>query len=96
MASDPALVARISALEQRITALAAKVKQDEQNLGNLLTSGNANFLATLRKLPHQTSSNSQDPSTGSSWATGERDYINNLVNAVNNLQNNLQNNGFQS
>ena len=96
MASDPALVARISALEQRVTALAAKLKQDEENLGNLLTSGNANFLASLRKLPHQTTSNSTDPNTGPNWGTGERDYINGLVNALNTLQSNLQGNGFES
>ena len=35
-----------------------------------------------------------DPNSGSTWATGERDYINNCINMVNLLVNKLQNEGY--
>lgn len=68
---------------------------------------NTTFLAQLSQLPHQTNANSSagadDTNTGPYWASGERGFVNNaidatngLVNAVNNLQSNLQAAGFEA
>ena len=76
-------------------------------LANFQSPTNTAFLASLSKLPHQTTSNSSagadDTNTGPYWASGERGFVNNaidavngLVTAVNNLQSNLQANGFES
>lgn len=99
--SNAAMEAQIQALTQRVNNMAPIVAA----LSGL--QGNAAFLASLSRLPSQTTSNSDagghDNNTGSSWASGERGYVNNaidavngLVNAVNILQQNLKNHGFES
>lgn len=67
--------------------------------GNTLTVGNGSTsLINLnpQMVPPTTWPLSTDSNTGSSWATGERDYINNLVTAVNGIINSLQNHGLMS
>lgn len=102
--SEATLLAKISALEKRVTELAAKVKSDEttynanfSTLNPLLTSGNVSFLSNIvGKLPNQTTTNStgsKDNSTSDAWQTGGRGSFNSLVDIVNNLVgavNNLQ------
>jgi hypothetical protein len=82
--------------ERRLNAHLASYNANMTTLGPLLSSGNVAFLAALTKLPNQTTNNQTDPSTGSTWVTGERGYINGLVNAVNILQGHLQAHGFES
>jgi hypothetical protein len=100
--SNATLLAKIDALEKRVTALAAKVKADEtasaakfSTLNPLLTSGNLNFLANLGKmgfLAHLT----DDPFSGAgpNWQTGERDYVNSTIDKWNSFQTEMVNQGF--
>lgn len=55
----------------------------------------AQFLAALQKLNHL-SGQPFDNNTGSSWATGERGYTNNLVQWVNDIDGDLQNKGWMN
>lgn len=67
--------------------------------GKTLTVGdgsNANILLNPQMVPPSSWPLSSDPNTGSSWATGERQYINDLVTAVNGIINSLQNHGLMS
>jgi hypothetical protein len=56
---------------------------------------NATFLAGLSKLPHQ-SGLADDPFSGSSWGSGERDYVNSSIDYINVIDGNLQSHGFMS
>jgi hypothetical protein len=64
-------------------------------LSQLDTETQTAFLSGLRKLNHL-SGQPFDNNTGSSWATGERSYINNLVQYVNDLDGDLQNKGWMN
>lgn len=93
--SNATLLAKISALEARVTKLAAQVKADESKLNPLLTSNNLTFLAGLRKLGNQNNSLPQDANTGPDWGTGERDLVNESIVSLNTLHSHLQDNGFE-
>jgi hypothetical protein len=60
-----------------------------------LTNSQASFLASLSQMSTE-GTQPLDPNTGSTWATGERDYINNAVGAINNLISRLQSNGYMN
>jgi hypothetical protein len=60
-----------------------------------ITTSQAQFLSGLRKLDHLTGQPT-DNNTGSSWATGERGYINNCVNWINNIDGDMQNKGWMN
>ncbi len=64
-------------------------------LSNFSSGPQAAFLAGLQKLNHL-SGQPSDGNTGSTWATGERGYINNLVQFVNDLDGDLQNKGYMN
>lgn len=53
------------------------------------------FLAGLQKLNHL-GGQPADNNTGSSWANGERGYINNCVQWINDLDGDLQNKGYMN
>jgi hypothetical protein len=60
-----------------------------------ISTSQASFLSGLRKLDHL-SGQPADGNTGSTWATGERGYINNCVNWINNIDGDLQNKGWMN
>ena len=64
-------------------------------LANFTGGPNTAFLAGLSKLNHL-SGQPTDNNTGSTWATGERGYINNCVAWINNIDADLQNKGWMS
>jgi hypothetical protein len=63
------------------------------NLGN---GTNSNINLNPQMVPPSTWPLSSDPNTGSSWATGERGYINDLVTAVNGVINSLRAHGLMA
>jgi hypothetical protein len=65
-----------------------------QALANLDTTSNTAFLATLSQCGPQPDAGGDDPNTGSSWASGERGYVNNAINCANAIRNSLINHGF--
>jgi hypothetical protein len=98
--SNATLLAKIDALEKRVTALAAKVKADEtasaakfSTLNPLLTSGNLNFLANLGKMGFLGQLN-EDTFSGLNWGTGERDFVNEPIDKWNSFQTEMINQGF--
>ena len=54
------------------------------------------FLATLSQCANPGGDLTQDPSSGSTWATGERGYINNTIIRLNNVLNSFQNHNFMA
>jgi len=112
--SNATLLAKISALEARVTALAAKVKSDETSNGTkfsgydskfttlnpLVVGGSSQntFLANINSMttpgsPSGASAGyplSTDGTSGSTWAAGERDYVNSSINEHNLLIQKLQ------
>ena len=91
--SNATLLAKISALEARVTALAAKVKTDETALHPLIVAGNSQgtFLANINSMTTPgTYPLSTDGTTGSTWAAGERDFVNSSINLDNLLIQKLQ------
>lgn len=54
------------------------------------------FLATLSQCANPGGNLPDDPSTGSTWASGERGYINGVIDRVNNVLNSLQNHNFMA
>lgn len=64
-------------------------------LSNFTSGPQTTFLAGLSKLNHL-SGQPFDNNTGSTWAQGERGYINNLVQYVNDLDGDLQNKGWMN
>ena len=105
--SDATLLAKISALEARVTALAAKVKADETSsstkftaLNPLIVAGSSQgtFLANINSMttPGSPSGASAgyplgtDGTSGSTWASNERDYVNSSINEHNLLIQKLQ------
>ena len=93
--SNASLQAQIMDLRKRLDGLAAKVKADETAIRPLLT--NVTFLAGLHQMtvvplyPFPT-----DPYGGNLWGSGERDYINTCVNAINDLIGKLERQGFMT
>lgn len=63
------------------------------NVGNGST---ANIILNPQMVPPATWPLSNDTFTGSTWGTGERGFINNLVTAVNGIINSLRNHGLMS
>lgn len=94
--SNATLLAKISALEARVTALAAQVKDDETTLHPLLTASNLTFLAGLTKMPHLGASFSNDGGAGNYWNTGERTFVNNSLNYINAVNVELQDAGLMA
>jgi len=95
--SNATLLAKISALEARVTALAAKVKTDEATLHPLLISGNVAFLAGLSQMTTPLSYPlTDDTFSGPNWATGERDLVNGPVDQLNSVILKLQRNGLMA
>jgi hypothetical protein len=95
--SNATLLAKISALEARVTALSAKVKADETTLHPLLTSGNVAFLAGLSLMTTPLSYPlPDDPFSGSIWQTNERDYVNAPNDQLNSIVQKMQRNGLMS
>src|ERR1019366_2002094 len=93
--SNAALQAQIMDLRKRLDGLAAKVKTDETAIRPLLT--NVPFLVRLNQMTALPSSDypiPTDPHGGNLWASGERDYINNCVNAITELAEKLSPPGF--
>ena len=93
--SNAALQAQIMDLRKRLDGLAAKVKADETAIRPLLT--NVTFLAGLNQMTALPSSDypiPTDPHGGNIWVSGERDYINNCVNAITDIVGKLQRQGF--
>jgi len=64
-------------------------------LSNFSSGPQAQFLSGLQKLNHL-SGQPFDNNTGSSWATGERGYINNCVQWINDIDGDLQNKGWMN
>ena len=101
-------VAKTRSTERRLNQVVANIGQlDFEALAQFQSKTNTAFLAGLSQLPHQTTANSgagsDDGNSGPYWATGERGFVNNaidaangVVNAVNNLQSNLQSCGFEA
>ena len=64
-------------------------------LSNFTSGPQTTFLAGLQKLNHL-SGQAFDNNTGSTWATGERGYINNCVQWINDIDGDLQNKGYMN
>jgi hypothetical protein len=64
-------------------------------LSNFTSGPQTTFLAGLQRLNHLTGQ-PFDNNTGPNWATGERGYINNLVQYINDLDGDLQNKGYMN
>lgn len=65
-------------------------------LSQLDTETQTAFLSTLSQCANPGGNLATDPSTGSSWATGERGYINDTIVRLNNVLNSLQNHNFMA
>ena len=104
--SNATLLAKISALEARVTALAAKVKADETSsstkftaLNPLIVAGSSQstFLANINVMTTPgTYPLATDGSSGSTWATNERDFVNAPINFDNLLTQKLQRAGLMT
>ena len=91
--SNAALQAQIMDLRSRLDGLAAQYKKDQTTLAAVIA--NAKFLGALNQmtvLPEYTLPT--DPYGGLQWGSGERDYINTCVNAINDLVGKLQRQGY--
>jgi len=76
------ITTNVASLQQQITANAETAANPaDLNVSNQITGPNGNGLYNWSSSSYYPLSD--DPNTGSSWATGERDYINNLVALVN-------------
>lgn len=64
-------------------------------LSNFSSGPQAQFLSGLQKLNHL-GGQPFDNNTGSSWATGERGFINNCVQWINDIDGDLQNKGWMN
>jgi hypothetical protein len=64
-------------------------------LSNFTSGPQAQFLAGLQKLNHL-SGQPSDGNTGSTWAQGERGYINNCVQWINDIDGDMQNKGWMN
>jgi len=107
-ASAAGNVAKTRSTERRVNQIVTNIGQlDLVALAQFQDKNNTAFLATLSKLPHQTTANAggsgHDTNTGPYWATGERNFnntnsdsIDGLANALNTLQSNLQAQGFEA
>jgi len=104
--SNATLLAKISALEARVTALAAKVKADETSyntkftaLNPLIVAGSSQntFLANINVMTTPgTYPLGTDGSSGSYWASGERDFVNGSSNMDNLIVQKLQRAGLMT
>lgn len=84
--SNATLLAKISALEARVTKLAAQVKSDEGKLAPLIAAGasQGTFLAAINMMTTPgTYPLPTDSGSGSYWITGERDLLNGPINMDN-------------
>jgi hypothetical protein len=61
-----------------------------------ISTSKAAFLASLSQCGPQADAGGNDGNTGPSWATGERGYINNAINAINGVRGALINHGFMA
>ena len=65
-------------------------------LSQLDTETQTAFLSTLTQCANPGGNLATDPSTGSTWVTGERGYINDVIVRVNNVLNSLQNHNYMA
>lgn len=94
--SNATLLAKISALEQRVNKLSAQVKADETKLHPLLIANNITYLAGLGQMGFLGQLD-QDPNSGNYWVTGERnDYINTPIAKINLMLTRMINQGLMA
>lgn len=65
-------------------------------LSNLTSGPQTTFLATLSQCANPGGNLGTDPFTGSTWGSGERGYINDVIIRVNNVLNSLQNHNYMA
>lgn len=61
-----------------------------------ISTSKATFLASLSQCGPQPDAGGTDGNTGSTWASGERGYINAAINAINAVHGSLVNHGFMA
>lgn len=84
-------------LQSQINDLYSRIGDPGDTGSQGLTQAKSQFLAGLSVLnPPALYPLSTDPNSGSSWASGERVYLNDVINALNTLISHLQANGFSN
>jgi hypothetical protein len=88
------LMAQVKTLQQQVENLFTKIGDPSQN-GSGLTNVQSTFLATLSQMTTPASYPlADDPTSGSTWASGERAYVNSSIDQLNSIVQKLQRNGL--